>query len=59
MPKELKEALKEKLIERGKEIGIENFYEMIADESVGTDPDTVVEFLTNVGHPALTMDPMF
>jgi len=59
MPKELKEALKEKLIERGKEIGIDNFYDMIADEDVGTDPDTVVEFLTKVGHPALTMDPMF
>jgi len=59
MPRELKEALKEKLIARGKEIGIENFYEMIADESVGTDPDAVVEFLTNVGHPALAMDPMF
>ncbi|WP_420837953.1 hypothetical protein, partial [Calorimonas adulescens] len=27
-------------------------------ETVGTDPDTVVEFLTKVGHPALTMDPM-
>lgn len=59
MPKELKEALKEKLIERGKEIGIENFYDMIADEEVGTEPDAVVEFLTNVGHPALGMDPMF
>ncbi|WP_213951405.1 acetyl-CoA decarbonylase/synthase complex subunit alpha/beta [Tepidanaerobacter syntrophicus] len=59
MPKELKEALKDKLIERGKEMGIENFYDMIADEEVGTDPDSVVEFLTKVGHPALSMDPMF
>lgn len=59
MPKELKEALKEKLIERGKEIGIENFYDMIADEEVGIEPDAVVEFLTKVGHPALSMDPMF
>jgi acetyl-CoA synthase len=30
-----------------------------ADEDVGTDPDEIVEFLTKVGHPALTMDPMF
>ena len=59
MPKELKEALKDKLIEKGKEMGIENFYDMIADEEVGTDPDSVVEFLTKVGHPALSMDPMF
>lgn len=59
MPKELKEALKEKLVQAGKDIGIENFYDMIADETVGTDPDQIVEFLTNVGHPALAMDPMF
>jgi acetyl-CoA synthase len=59
MPKELKEALKEKLIQRGKEIGIDNFFDMIADEDVGTDPDVVVEYLTKVGHPALSMDPMF
>ena len=59
MPKELKEALKDKLIERGKEIGIDNFYDMIADEEVGIEPDEVVEFLTKVGHPALSMDPMF
>lgn len=58
MPKELKEALKEKLEQRAKEIGIENFFDMIADETVGTDPNAVVEFLTKVGHPALTMDPM-
>jgi len=59
MPKELKDAIKEKLLDRGKDFGIDNFYEMIADEEVGTDPDTVVEFLTKVGHPALTMDPIF
>lgn len=58
MPRELKEALKDKLIQRAKEIGIENLYDMIADETVGTDPDSVVEFLTRVGHPALSMDPM-
>lgn len=59
MPKELKDALRDKLEERGKEMGIENFVDMIADEEVGTDPDAVVEFLTEKGHPALSMDPMF
>ncbi|KXG75059.1 Carbon monoxide dehydrogenase/acetyl-CoA synthase subunit alpha [Fervidicola ferrireducens] len=58
MPKELKEALREKLNQRGKEIGFENFADMIADETVGTDPDSVVAFLNKVGHPALTMDPI-
>lgn len=58
MPRELKEALRDKLTQRGREIGIENFVDMIADETVGTDPDSVVEFLNRVGHPALTMDPL-
>jgi len=59
MPKELKEALKDKLEDRCKEIGADDLYEKIADETVGVDPDSVVEFLSEVGHPALTMDPMF
>lgn len=58
MPKELKESLKDQIDERGKEIGIPNFYEMIADETVGNDSDSVVEFLTKVGHPAMGMDPL-
>ncbi|ADL07576.1 acetyl-CoA decarbonylase/synthase complex subunit alpha/beta [Thermosediminibacter oceani] len=58
MPKELKDAIRDKLNQRGKEIGIENFADMIADETVGTDPDSVLEFLNKVGHPALTMDPI-
>jgi len=58
MPKELKESLKDQIDERGKEIGVPNFYDMIADEEVGCDSDSVCEFLTKVGHPALTMDPM-
>lgn len=59
MPKELKDALRERLEARGKEIGIDNFIDMIADEDVGVEPDAVVEFLTEKGHPALSMDPMF
>ncbi|TYP56657.1 acetyl-CoA decarbonylase/synthase complex subunit alpha/beta [Thermosediminibacter litoriperuensis] len=58
MPKELKEALRDKLNQRGREIGIENFADKIADETVGTDPDSVVEFLNRVGHPAIAMDPI-
>lgn len=58
MPKSLKEELKEKLVERGKEMGYDNFYDMIADETVGTDEQTVYDFLVKVGHPALEMDPL-
>ncbi len=38
--------------------GIDNFTDMIGDETVATDPETLVEFLTEKGHPALSMDPM-
>ena len=29
-----------------------------SDETIATDPETLVEFLTEKGHPALGMDPM-
>ena len=59
MPKELKEVVAERLNETAKELyGIENFTDMICDETIATDPETLVEFLTEKGHPALGMDPM-
>ncbi|MGN0323768.1 MAG: acetyl-CoA decarbonylase/synthase complex subunit alpha/beta [Oliverpabstia sp.] len=59
MPKELKEFVAERLNETAKELyGIENFTDMIGDETIATDPETLVEFLTEKGHPALGMDPM-
>jgi len=56
MPKMLKEELKEKLIERGKEIGDPDLINKIADETVGTDEATVYEWLQKVGHPAVKME---
>ena len=41
-----------------KEEGIENFLDMIADETVAETEDEVLEFMEKVGHPALEMDPM-
>ncbi len=58
MPKQLKEELRECLLERGKEIGIPNFIDMIADETVGETEEEILPFLEKVGHPALTMDPI-
>jgi acetyl-CoA synthase len=58
MPKRLKEELKEVLIRRGKEEGVDNFYDMIADETIGVDEETILQFLEKVGHPALTMEPL-
>lgn len=57
--KELKEFVADRLNQTAKELyGIDNFTDMIGDETVATDPETLVEFLTEKGHPALGMDPM-
>ena len=59
MPKELKETVAERLNETAKELyGIENFTDMVGDETIAEDPETLLEFLTEKGHPALGMDPM-
>ena len=59
MPKELKEFVAERLNKTAQELyGIENFTDMIGDETVATDPEALVEYLTEKGHPALAMDPM-
>ena len=59
MPKELKEQVKDNLNKTAKELyGIDNFTDMIGDETIATDPEELVAFLTEKGHPALGMDPM-
>jgi len=56
LPKSLKEELKDKLDARGKEIGIPDFYDRIADETVGVTEEDILPFLTEKKHPALEMD---
>ncbi|MCD7716957.1 MAG: CO dehydrogenase/CO-methylating acetyl-CoA synthase complex subunit beta [Lachnospiraceae bacterium] len=60
MPKDLKDQVAERLNESAKELyGIDNFTDMIADETVvSDDPEALLEFLTEKGHPALGMEPM-
>ncbi len=61
MPKELKESVQDRLNETAKELyGIENFCDMIADETVcgDGDPEVLMNFLAEKGHPALGMEPM-
>ncbi len=58
MPKSLKEELRERLIQRGTELGYPNLIDMIADETVGTTEDAIYPFLEEKGHPALKMDPI-
>ncbi|MCX5680626.1 MAG: acetyl-CoA decarbonylase/synthase complex subunit alpha/beta [Candidatus Omnitrophica bacterium] len=55
MPKELKEAIADKIRQRAKEIGEPGFYEKIADETITTDAAGLLIYLEKVGHPALRM----
>ena len=58
MPKSLKEEIGERLKVRAAELGVPNLLDMIADETVGTTEDAILPFLTEKGHPALTMPPL-
>jgi acetyl-CoA synthase len=56
MPKRLKEELHDRLVKRGEELGIPGLIDMIADETVATTEDEVLAYITEKGHPALTME---
>ena len=58
MPKALKDELGEKINLRGKELGIDNIVDMIADETVGLTQEEILPFLKEKKHPALEMEPM-
>ena len=56
LPKMMKEEIKDKLIERCKEMGMPEFYDMIATEENGTSEEEILKFLQEKGHPALAME---
>jgi len=56
MPKSLKEEIKERLLRRGKELGVPDLIDRIADETVGITEDEILPFLQEKDHPALKMD---
>ena len=59
MPKELKDDVAERLNKTAKELyGIDNFSDMICDETISTESEGVLAFLEEKGHPALGMDPI-
>jgi len=58
MPKELKEALADKLKERSKELGMPDLFDKIADETIATDAAALVAHLEQVKHPVLSMEPL-
>jgi acetyl-CoA synthase len=58
MPKELKEALGEKLKKRCQEIGEPDLQDKICDEGQATSLEELMAFLQKVNHPALKMPPL-
>jgi acetyl-CoA synthase len=59
MHKSLKQELADVINSMAAEHGIENFVDMIADETVATTEEQVLEFISQVNHPALTLPPLF
>lgn len=59
MDKALKEEMEPVLHRIGKDEGIENFFEMIADETVAITEEEVLAYITKMNHPALSMQRMF
>ncbi len=59
LPKELKDDVADRLNATAKELyGIDNFTDMIGDETIATDPEELLAFLTEKNHPALEMEPL-
>jgi acetyl-CoA synthase len=56
MPKNLKEQLRGKLEKLAKELGVEGFVDMLADETIAETQEEVYEYMQRVGHPALNME---
>jgi len=58
MPKHLKEEIKERIVARATELGDPDFYDKIADETVGTTEEEILPWLEEKKHPALEMESM-
>jgi acetyl-CoA synthase len=59
MHKSLKEELADVINARATEHGIENFVDMIADETLANTEEEVMDYLASVNHPALSMPSLF
>ena len=59
MPKELKDDVGERLNKTAFELyGIENFTDYVADETITTDCEELMNWLTEKNHPVLGMEPL-
>ena len=59
MPKELKDDVAPRLNATAREmLGIDNFCDMIGDETITSDPEELLNFLTEKGHPVMNLAPL-
>jgi acetyl-CoA synthase len=58
MPKALKDALEEDMRKRCEELGTPDFFDKIADETVASTPEELMEHLAKVDHPAMKLPPL-
>jgi acetyl-CoA synthase len=59
MNSNLKEELREIIEKIGKNEGIENFFDIIADETVATTEEEVLDYISKKNHPAILMPAIF
>ena len=59
MPKELKDDVAERLNKTAFELyGIENFTDLVADETITTDAEELMNWLSEKNHPVLALEPL-
>ena len=58
MPRRLKEEIMPRLRKAAEELGMPDFPDRIADETVGTSEEEILPWLEEKGHPALKMPPL-
>ena len=58
MPKRLKDEIGDRLKKLAEELGVPDFPDKIADETIGITEEEILPWLEEKGHPALTMDPI-
>jgi len=59
MSKQLKEEIADRMKVTLEKFGIADIFDKIATEENAEDPEKLLEYLQQVGHPALEMDPLF
>ena len=58
MPKALKDDIMDRLKKAADELGVPDFPDKIADETIGITEEEILPWLEEKGYPALTMDPI-